>query len=83
MMNVVETTIAATTIRMRLADHADPMKAQEWIDFQVPLGPLQFLTPSTGIGSPLGPPEKRNLATIREAALRYVQDAISTEIRRV
>jgi hypothetical protein len=81
-MTIVETTILPAAIRLRLADEADPTKAKEWIDFQVPLAPLQLLAESSGVESPLGPPEKRNLSTIRAAALRYVQKAIAEEIRR-
>jgi hypothetical protein len=39
-MKLVQTTIEETTVRMRLADHADPTEAVEWIEFQVPLSGL-------------------------------------------
>src|SRR5205823_911958 len=79
---IIETTISDSTIRMRLADNADPSAATEWVEFVVPLAPLTLPTVG-GQDVPLGPAEDRRLATIRLAALRYVRDAIGAETQRL
>lgn len=74
---LIKTTISATAIRMRYADHANSKEATEWIDFQVPLEPL--MTPDSGGAYPLGDPELRFLG----AALRNVRELIGAEIQRL
>jgi hypothetical protein len=78
-MKLIETKILETTVRMRYADDADPAKASQWIDFQVPLAEL--LSPNGRVE--LGDPESRYLAEIRLVALRYVRDAIGAETQRL
>ena len=77
-MKIVETTISETSIRMRYADSSDPLKATEWIDFQLKLSELK--RPS---GTKLGEPEPLHLAELRRAALQCVQDLLDNEIRRL
>ena len=80
-MNVVETTISGTGIRMRIADNDNPDEASEWVEFDIPLEPL---TVATNSGSQsLGNPGDQYFVVIQEAALRYVRDAIDTEINRL
>jgi hypothetical protein len=74
-MKLIETTISETTIRMQYADDPDPEKAQEWLDFQVPLPSLML--PRSEV---LGETRERTLRQVRLAALRYVQDVIAAEI---
>ena len=33
-MQLVETTVSLTTVRMQLANYADPEKATEWVEFE-------------------------------------------------
>jgi hypothetical protein len=80
-MTIVQTTISGTTIQMSIADDRDPEKATQWLDFEIPLEPLIIATPHGA--QPLGDPGTHPLATIQEAALRYVRDAITVEIRRL
>jgi hypothetical protein len=81
-MKLIETTILETTVRMRYADNADPAKATQWIEFQVPNSELK-----EGIEahrqSHLGSLATRKLGAIQEAALAYVQDVVGAEIRAV
>jgi hypothetical protein len=80
-MKLIETKILGTTIRMRYADNADPLKATQWLDFQVPLADLSL--PAVDTEYPLGDPEKRYLGSIRQAALRYVRNVIAAETQRL
>lgn len=80
-IRLIETVVSGTSIRMRFADQTNPADAKEWIEFQVPLSPLKLLNQNTE-EIPLGPVEKRSLELVREAALRYVQNVISEEMRR-
>jgi hypothetical protein len=78
-MKLIETTVSETTVRMRYADNADPAKASQWIDFQVPLAEL-----AEGTGARkthLDRLEARFLGAIQEAALHYMQDVVAKEIR--
>jgi hypothetical protein len=78
-MTLVETTILSATIRMRYADNADPAKATEWIDIQTALPGLM-----NRHGHPLGKePDLYFLAEVRLAALRFAQEAIDAETRRL
>jgi hypothetical protein len=79
-MKLIETTILETTIRMRYADNADPAKATQWLDFQVPLSAL--IDPRTE-DHKLSDIQKRFLATIQQAALRHVRGLISDENTRL
>jgi hypothetical protein len=81
-MKLVKTTILETTIQMSIADDGDPEKAIAWLDFEIPLEPLTVASPGGGPQA-LGDPGNKPLATIQEAALRYVRDAMNAEIRRL
>jgi len=77
-MKHVETTISETTIRMRLADNADPAQVNEWIEFRVALKPLMFDKDNR-----LGDPELRYLLATHQAALHRAREAINAEIQRL
>jgi hypothetical protein len=78
-MKLVETKVAESTVRVRFADHVDPLKAANWIDMQLPLAELRD---PYGEGD-LGDPELRYLAEVRLAALRSARDVIGAEIQRL
>ena len=79
----VETTISGATIRMRLANHSDPLKATEWVELCVPTDRKLSLQNAYGQENPLGDLRSRRLAAIQLAVLRYVRDAISEETQRL
>ena len=76
-MQLIQTTILQNSVRMRYADHADPAKATEWLDFQVPIEGLTL--PNVDREVPLGDHESRFLGSIQQAALRRVRDLIGEE----
>jgi hypothetical protein len=80
-MVLTETTIPKWTIRIRIADNDDPEKATEWAEFEIPLEPLRFA--DQGGTRSLGNPGDQLLTISQVAALRYMRDAISAEIRRL
>jgi hypothetical protein len=80
-MKLLETTVLETTVRMRYADNADPTKAVAWLAFEVPIAPLTL--PTTNGEMPLGDHHMRYLASIQQAALRYVRDVIGEETQRL
>jgi hypothetical protein len=80
-MEHVETTILATTIRMRYANDPDRAKATEWFEFEVPIAPLSLPSASGDIA--LGELRTRLLASVELATLRYVRDAIGAETQRL
>jgi len=77
-MNIIETTISGTSVRMRVANDADPAKATEWVEFQVPCGPL-VLDNKTLVGNP----QRQHLGAMQIAALRRAQTAVNTAIREI
>ena len=77
-MKHIETTISETTIRMRLADNADPAQASESIELRFALKPLMFDKDNR-----LGDPELRYLLATHQAALHRARDAINAEIQRL
>ena len=78
-MKLIETTISTTTVHMQMADDADPERAAEWLEFQVPLQGLVIDAEE----NKLGDPAIRRLATIQRAALHHVLGAITAEIARL
>jgi hypothetical protein len=76
-MQLIETKILPNAVHMRLADDFDPMKAEYWINVQVPIDDLTL--PTHGADVPLGDIEKRYLGSIQLAALRYARDLIGAE----
>jgi hypothetical protein len=76
-MKLIETAITETAVYMRYADDADPEKAEQWIDFQVPLEKLEL------VDRPLGDPELQFLAEVRQPALRYVRETVAAETQRL
>jgi hypothetical protein len=77
-MELLETNVTPTTVRMRYADNPDPAKAKVWLDFQVPVADLKRRSETE-----LGDPERRLLAEVRLTALRYARDVIAAETRRL
>ena len=71
-MKLLQTSVSATSIRMRFANDADPTKASQWVDFQVPLDQLG-----------LSDLERQLLAELRLAALRHARGVIGDEVRRI
>ena len=81
-MQLIETTVTATAVRMRYANSPDPTKATEWLDFQVPMDGLMI--PLHQREEPLGDqPDIRLLAEVRLAALRRVRGVIGAETQRL
>ena len=62
-MKPIETTITATTVRMRYADKSDAAAAMEWVDIQVKISDLQRSS-----GTPMGDTERLPVAEVRRAA---------------
>ncbi len=79
-MQLIETKVLAAAIHMRFADHDDATKAQQWIDFQLPLDQLQ--DPLAGEVA-LGEIAARQLGVIQAAALRYARGLIVEESQRL
>jgi hypothetical protein len=80
-MKLIETTILETTVRMRFADNADPAKAIEWLEFQVPLAALKV--PDSEVELPLEKLNARYLGSIRQAALQHARQIIAAEIPKI
>lgn len=80
-MKLVATTITDISVHLRYADHADPTKATEWMEFQVLLKDL--LHPGAKQPAPLREPECQYLGEVEESALARAQTAIEQEIRRL
>ncbi|MGH9548928.1 MAG: hypothetical protein ACRD3W_06110 [Terriglobales bacterium] len=78
-MQLIETTVSLTTVRMQLANYADPEKATEWVEFEMPSEKLMKADGNT----PLGDPVSNRLVTVQLSALQYVRDAIDEEIQRL
>lgn len=76
-MTLIETTISKTAVRMRYADNAETEMASEWLEFVVPLSPLELPR------EPLGDPKLRTLAEVQLAALRRVRDVVGGETQRL
>jgi len=78
-MKLIETTVSEAAVHMQLGDDADPERASEWLEFEVPLAGLVVDAEE----NPLGDPAKRPLAIIQRAALHHARVAISEEIARL
>lgn len=74
----VETTVSATAVHVRYADHADASKATEWIDVKVKLSDLKLLS-----GTKVANPETHPLAGLRLAALLHAREVADAEIQRL
>jgi hypothetical protein len=80
-MRLFETSVTATAVRMRYADHPDPTKATQWVDFQVPIE-AQPANPAADPGRTVGP-ELQLFGEVRLAALRHARAVIGEETRRL
>lgn len=81
-MQTIETKILQNAVYMRLADDPDPEKASYWIEFELPNDKLT-LPMASGPNDSLRDVERRFVGAVRLAALRYVQDLIGEETRRL
>ena len=77
---VIDTTIAGKTVRMRLADNADPAQATEWVEFHVSLAALMDPADTR---RQFGDPERHFLGGVQLAALLQARDALDREIQRL
>jgi hypothetical protein len=78
---IVETTLTASAVRMRLANDADPAKADEWVDLVIPIDRLR-----RGSGEPIRSSadlESLDLATIQAIALHHARDVVAAEMARL
>ena len=78
-MQTTITSFSTENVSMRLADHADPDKAKEWIQLQVAVS-APVLPPNE---TPLGDPSNYFLATVQIAALTRAHTLIGAEIQRL
>jgi hypothetical protein len=76
-MELVETTILADAVYMRLADPRGPDEAEYWIEFRVPLNELTL--PTAAGDQPLEDIERRYFGLLQLAALRYARERLSAE----
>lgn len=83
-MVLIETTVTATSVRMRYADQRDATKATRWLDFQVPLDGLKLplLGGSRGEEEFGDDPNLRILAEVHLAALHRARAIIGDEMQR-
>jgi hypothetical protein len=77
-MKLIETVITETSVRIRLADDADRLKAQSWIDCQLPRAALQRLS-----GTPVAALDAWSLPIVRQVILENVRAAVDAEIARL
>lgn len=75
-MKLVETAIFESSVKMRYADHADPLKATEWFEFRIP---LDLLVDPIDHRKKFPEVNESFVAEVRAAALRYVRDVIGGE----
>ena len=79
-LSIVKSAVSETSISIRLADTADPTRANEWVDVQVSLtGLIHPADPKREIGDV----DLLLIAEVRLAALRHVRDVIGVEIQRL
>jgi hypothetical protein len=74
-MTLIETILTKEFVVVKLASDEDFEEADEWIEFQVPVDALTLATVKGEVE--LGDVQKRPLASIQQAALRYVRDALN------
>jgi hypothetical protein len=74
-MTLIETILTKEFVVVKLANDEDFEEADEWIEFQVPVDALTLATAKGEVE--LGDIQKRPLASIQQAALRYVRDALN------
>jgi hypothetical protein len=77
-MKLVETEITDTSVRFRLADDSDRVKAQSWIECQLPRSVLKRLS-----GSPAAGLDGWSLPIVRQVILENARAAIDAEIARL
>jgi hypothetical protein len=83
-MKLISTSLTDTHIWMRYADNADPTKATQWFEFQVPLADLVHPSSrSSQAPVPLDVPDKEFVGAVRLAALRHVRNLVGGETQRL
>jgi hypothetical protein len=80
---LIETKILQDAIQMRYADHLDPQKVSEWIEFRVRLADLPHPIQQGRETRLLGDPDDQFVSEVRLAALRRVRDVVSEENQRL
>lgn len=80
-MKLIETSVTATSVRMRFADQVDPAKATRWLDFQVPLDGL--LHANNQVQLKIDDLDLQLLGEVRRAALLAARGIIGAESRRI
>ncbi|HEY7084266.1 MAG TPA: hypothetical protein VH519_05565 [Hyphomicrobiaceae bacterium] len=77
-MKLVETVIADTFVRIRLADDEDPLKAQSWIECRLPKAALVRASRTPVVGF-----DRLALPAARQSVLETMRAAIDDEIARL
>jgi hypothetical protein len=77
-MKLTETAITETSVRVRIADDADPLKAQAWIDCQLPRSALKRESGTLAAGL-----DGWHLSIVRRVILENARAAIDAEIERL
>ncbi len=77
-MKLIETVVTHTSVRIRLADDADRLKALNWIECQLQRSDLRRLS-----GTPAANLDALPLPTVRQVILENVRAAIDAEIARL
>jgi hypothetical protein len=77
-MKLIETVVTETAVRIRIADDADRLKAQSWIDCQLLRSGLKRQS-----GTPAADLDGWHLPTVRRVILENVRAAIDAEIGRL
>lgn len=77
-MKLIETTITDAAVRIRMADDADRLKAQSWIDCQLLRSALKRES-----GTPAANLDALPLPTVRQVILENARAAIDAEIARL
>lgn len=77
-MKIVETILTDASVRVRIADDADCLKAQSWIDCQLARSGLRRLS-----GTPVANLDDLALPIVRQVILENARAAIDAEIARL
>jgi len=77
-VKLVETVMTETVVRIRLADDADRLKAQSWVECQLQRSALKRLSGTSATNLDALP-----LPIVRQVVLENVRAAIDAEIARL
>jgi hypothetical protein len=79
-MQLVQTSFSEGFVHIRYANHADPARSTEWIDFQAPISELRD-PQNRQMG--LGNLDTLLIGEFRLAALRHAREALAAETQRL